>query len=433
VKVPVIGQSFTFITDDSKACDTSCAFVATAQNTSYQSDALKRGAACIISPQECAKLLGVSPQLCVVGITGTNGKTTTAAAIYSILLDLHVKVALQGTRGCFINDTVFEQKSLTTPPILQTLWHMANASAQGCRYFIMEVSSHAIAQARIESLAFSLKIFTNLTQDHLDFHGSMAEYAATKSAFFQDDTLKLINKDSSHLVHYNATNAFTYGVEKPGQFHVKAYSLHQGIRAVIANDENTYHIESPLRGEFNLHNLLAAMGAVILLESPEPEVLCDAVEGFGGVSGRMEVINELPLVMVDFAHTPDGIEKVLDTMKHHELVVVFGAGGDRDASKRPLMGKIAKRFAKRLIVTSDNPRFEDPDKIIANIVQGVGEGALVEPDRKKAILLALEGLKPHETLMILGKGDEEYQDIKGVKYPYDDRAVVREWIASKQN
>ncbi|MBE0495852.1 MAG: UDP-N-acetylmuramoyl-L-alanyl-D-glutamate--2,6-diaminopimelate ligase [Campylobacterales bacterium] len=432
MKIPVTHPQFSHISDSSLACDASTAFVRTAQNTQYEVDAKAHGAPAILTPAMCHALLGISPELKVVGITGTNGKTTTAAAMYSFLLDLHVKVALQGTRGCMINETLFESRSLTTPPILQTLWHMAEASKAGCRYFIMEVSSHAIVQERIESLSFALRIFTNLSQDHLDFHGSMEAYAAAKSAFFDTEGMKLINRDQRGL-RYNPTNAVTYGVESPADFSVKAYGLQQGIRAVVAYKQETFHMESSLQGNFNLYNLLAALAGVFLLESPTSVALCEAIEGFGGVSGRMEVVHEDPLVIVDFAHTPDGMEKVLDAMKHHQLVVVFGAGGNRDATKRPVMGKIAKRFAKRLIVTSDNPRFEDPATIITQILEGVCGDVVVEVDRRTAIETALASLQEGEALMILGKGDEEYQDIAGVKYPYDDRVVVREWFSAQKH
>lgn len=431
MKIALSHPKFSFISDSSLECDAVTAFVKTHQNSAYEAQALAKGAPAVLTPLECHRLLGIDQELKVVGITGTNGKTTTAAAMYSILLDLHVKAALQGTRGCFINDTPFETRSLTTPPILQTLWHMAAASKAGCAYFIMEVSSHAIAQERIESLPFALRIFTNLSQDHLDFHGTMEAYAATKSAFFQYEGLKLLNADQ-RTIAYHPSGAHLYGVEHPADFKVNAYALDEGIRAVLTYKAQTLSFETPLRGAFNLYNLVAAIAGVWLLENPSPEALAEAVEGFGGVSGRMEVVSEHPLVIVDFAHTPDGMQKVLEAMKHHGLVVVFGAGGNRDAAKRPLMGKVAKRFAKRVIVTSDNPRFEDPKSIIAQILEGLGEGAIVEPDRRKAIHLALATLQKDEVLMVLGKGDEEYQEISGVKHPYDDRVVVREWLKAHQ-
>lgn len=427
MKLPIKHERFAFITDNSAECNASTAFVKTAQNSAYENDAITNGAPVVLEPKECQALLGIDPALKIVGITGTNGKTTTAAAIYSLLLDLDKKVALQGTRGCFVNGECLEEKSLTTPPILQTLSHMAEASKQGCDYFIMEVSSHAIVQERIESLEFALKIFTNISQDHLDFHGSMAEYLAVKSSFFMDEAPKLINKDESKL-EFNPKNCQTYGMENPSTYKVAAYSLQEGISAVIQNIEKMFDVHSNLYGTFNLYNLLCAVAAVDILEKPDHEALADAVEGFGGVSGRMEVVSEAPVVIVDFAHTPDGMNKVLDSMKNDDLVVLFGAGGDRDRSKRPLMGRIAQRFGKRMYVTSDNPRTEDPVEIIRDICEGVelNESVYIEPDRRKAIEIALDALQPNETLMILGKGDETYQEVDGVKHPFDDREIVRE-------
>ena len=434
MKLPVSHERFAFITDNSALCDAATAFVKTAQNNIYEEEALHRGAPAVLEPKECHALLGIDPALKIVGITGTNGKTTTAAAIYSFLLDLGKNVALQGTRGCFINGECFEEKSLTTPPILQTLSHMAEASKQGCDYFIMEVSSHAIVQKRIESLEFALKAFTNISQDHLDFHGSMQAYIAAKSSFFMDESVKLINKDETKL-QFNPKNCQTYGVENPSTYKVTAYSLQDGISAVIQNIEKIFDVHSSLYGFFNLYNLLCAVAAVDILEKPSHEALAEAVEGFGGVSGRMEVVSEDPIVIVDFAHTPDGMNKVLEAMKSEHLVVVFGAGGDRDKTKRPLMGKIAQRFGKRIYVTSDNPRTEDAIAIMRDICNGVelNEHVVIEPDRRKAIEKALESLKEDELLMILGKGDETYQEINGVKHPFDDREIVREILKKQSN
>ena len=431
MKLSVTHPDFQYICDDSTQCDSQSAFVLTAQNNSYKDDALKRGVVAIISPYECCEILGIDPNMQIIGITGTNGKTTTGAAIYSLLLDLHVKAAFQGTRGCFVNDKCIESRSLTTPAILQTLAHMSQASKAQCAYFVMEVSSHAIAQERIQSLKFALKIFTNLSQDHLDFHGSMEAYRNTKSKFFMDDSLKLINADEKSIT-YNRKNTHTYGIEHPADFGVKTYSLSEGIDALFWLKGKECWVHSPLQGHFNLYNLLAATAAVHLLENPPMSELESAINGFAGVSGRMEVVSQEPRVIVDFAHTPDGMEQVLKSLKSHQLVVVFGAGGNRDALKRPLMGKIAKRYAKKIIITSDNPRFEEPDEIIAQICAGLPQAPMVISDRKEAIVHALASLGPEETLVILGKGDEDYQEIKGVKHPFDDRQIVRDWLEANK-
>ena len=421
---------FLHVTDNSHDCDATSIFLKTNLNSAYEQDAIDRGCTKIISAQECLTLLGIEGRIKIIGITGTNGKTTTAAAIYSILLDLGKKVGLQGTRGCFINDKRIEDKSLTTPPILQTIHNLSCAIDEGCEYFVMEVSSHAIAQNRIDGLCFALKILTNVTQDHLDFHKTIDEYIAVKSQFFEDESLKLINKDERNI-RFNRTNAMSYGVENPSTYKVLAYSLKDGISAAIARIEKVYEFESPMHGFFNLYNLLCAISAVDMLSVAPMEAICEAVAHFGGVEGRMEVVSEEPLVIVDFAHTPDGMEKVLDSLKEKEIVLVFGAGGDRDRAKRPKMGAMAQRYAKKIIVTSDNPRSEEPDAIIREILAGMHESSSlhVKADRLQAITEALAIREKDEVVLILGKGDETYQEIKGVKYPFDDRVVVRELLA----
>ncbi len=416
------------LTDNTLECDKNSYFVKTSQNKTYI-DNLQE---CkdIILPFEAVELLGIDDKIKIVGITGTNGKTTTAAAMYSMLLDLGKSVAMQGTRGFFINSTCKESKSLTTPPILQTLYHLYLASQEKCDYFIMEVSSHAIAQKRIESLNFALKIFTNLSQDHLDFHKTFNEYANVKSSFFDDESLKLINKDDK-FIRYNPKGARTYGVENVATYKINAYSLKDGIDAVLVNAHNNFTFHSGLRGFFNLYNLTCAISAIHLLEKVDD--FEEVVENFAGVSGRMEVVHESPSVIVDFAHTPDGMEKVLDSLKSENVVVVFGAGGDRDRTKRPLMTKVACKYAKKVFITSDNPRNENADQIIEDLKKGLvsNRDIIIEKDRKKAIHQALTNLKKNEVLMILGKGDEAYQEIKGVKYPFDDRDVVREFYKQK--
>ncbi len=418
-------SGFSAITDDSTECSETTAFILTHQNKKYL-DCVRTK---VITPKECLDILGITDKIKIIGITGTNGKTTTAAAIYSILLDLDKKVAFQGTRGCFINEKRYEEKSLTTPPILQSIANIKKAIEQGCEYFVMEVSSHAIEQKRIEGLEFALKILTNVTQDHLDYHGTIDEYIAVKSRFFEDDGMKLINKDDGKI-RFNKRGCMTYGAEYPSTYKVTAYSLSSGVSAVIQKFDKMYDFSSPLHGFFNLYNIVAAISAVDMLEVAPIEDICEAVSHFGGVEGRMEVVSDEPLVIVDFAHTPDGMDKVLDALKERDMIVVFGAGGDRDRNKRPKMGNIANRYAKKVIVTSDNPRSEDPNLIIEDIVLGIkNKNSLhVEVDRKKAIEYALQIRDENEIVVILGKGDESYQEVKGNRIPFDDREVVRELL-----
>ena len=419
------------ITENTKEWDSNTLFLETAQNRKYidtlPNEAVK------IKPAELFERWGLD-SINIVGISGTNGKTTTAALIYSLLNDLEYTAALQGTRGVFVADTKIESKSMTTPSILQTLKHIKIAKDMGAKYFVMEVSSHAIAQNRIESLPFALKVHTNVTRDHLDYHGTIEEYRKIKSAFFADNSPKLLNKDMISTIKFNPTNAYTYGVEEPATFKIMAYSLSDGISGVIQYYNEKEAFFSNMMGLFNLYNITAAISAVKILTNKPLSEISQELEYFGGVSGRMEVVSQNPMVIVDFAHTPDGIYRVLDSLKDRDLAVVFGAGGDRDRGKRPKMGAVAGRFAKKIYITSDNPRSENPQDIIDDILSGLKgkEGVKAIIDRKEAIKTALSELKDGEILLILGKGDEEYQEIGDKKIPFDDREVVREYLGIRQ-
>lgn len=415
-----------FITDNSKDCTFGCYFALSNSNAKFENVAKSLGAK-IITPKEAKTLLGLDDSIKLVGITGTNGKTTTASAIYETLLNLGFKAGISGTRGAFINGKQIADKGLTTSQILETLNYLKLSKEAGCEYFVMEVSSHAIAQDRIEGLKFALKIFTNLSQDHLDFHKTIEEYARVKSSFFKDITPKLINGDDKNL-SYDKTNSMTYGFTSDATFYAFDYSLKGGINATIKTNGEEIKFQSSLQGKFNLYNLLCAFGALKFLTKKSSDEISKALSKFSGAPGRVEIVSRNPLVIVDFAHTPDGIEKLLDALKDEELIVVFGAGGDRDKTKRPVMGQIVQRYAKIAIVTSDNPRSEEPSSIIEDIVSKMvlDENVIKEVDRKKAINLALNLAKNGETVVILGKGDEPYQEIKSVKYPFSDKDVVRD-------
>jgi len=419
------------LSDDSTQCDASTLFIKTFQNARYEEVALKNGAPKSIAIHELSEYFGLN-RIKIVGITGTNGKTTTASAIYSILLDCGYKCALQGTRGFYINDEQVEEKSLTTPSVLHTYLHIYQAVQASCDFFIMEVSSHAIVQQRIEGLNFSLKILTNITQDHLDFHKSFDEYVGVKNSFFKDESPKLINKDEP-LASFNSVNTKTYSIEAPSTYRVMAYRLQEGCSGIVKNIEKMQPFVSELQGFFNCYNIVAAIGAVDMLTPKSLEEITSALENFAGVSGRMEVVSQHPHVIVDFAHTPDGIEKVLSALKQHTLLVVFGAGGDRDRSKRPLMSEAVKKYAKKSFLTSDNPRFEEPQQIIDDLLQPFSsdDELFVHLDRKVAITKALEEQEADEIVVILGKGDETYQMIYDQKLPFDDREIVRAWLSTK--
>lgn len=389
-----------------------------------------------ITPLELWEKISLGNGIKIIGITGTNGKTTTSALIYSMLLDLGFRVALQGTRGFFVNGNKIESKSLTTPDVLLTFKHIDIAKKEECQFFIMEVSSHAIAQGRIEGIHFFLKMITNITQDHLDFHETFANYCAVKNSFLQDEVHKLINKDDDKI-KASSLNLLTYGIENDATFKVESYSLRNGVSGVIRMGTSLGMFYSSLDGYFNLQNIVASIGAVISITGKNLQEVCESVEGFGGVEGRMQRVSTEPLVIVDFAHTPDGILRVLESLKDHSLVVVFGAGGDRDKEKRPLMGEVVSRFAKKIYITSDNPRNEEPQAIIDAIYKGIHTDSLNKVytfvSRYDAIYDAIMTLEENDVLLILGKGDETEQIFYDYSEPFDDREVARIILEKKRS
>ena len=411
-------------TDNSNEVDENSVFVVSKQNEKFKESAIANGCKEVISANDLKNHLDMSG-IKVIGITGTNGKTTTAAAIYSILLDLGYKVALQGTRGFFINDERVEEYSLTTPVQLGNFAHIQKAMENGCQFFVMEVSSHAIEQKRIEGLEFALKIHTNITRDHLDYHKTIEEYIRVKNSFLSDETPKLINKDDSKVV-CNPKNGFAYSLDTPSTYKVDAYSFKNGMHVMFNHFGKHYSFSSMMMGIFNVYNLMAAVAAVHITTQKPLEEICEALEGFGGVSGRMETISVNPLVIVDFAHTPDGMDEVLKSFNERDIICVFGAGGDRDRQKRPLMGTVASKYSKHIIVTSDNPRFEDPDKIIEDILEGIKNhpSVQVEINRKEAIRKAIEMADENSVVLVLGKGDESAQIIYDKKFHFSDKEEI---------
>jgi UDP-N-acetylmuramoyl-L-alanyl-D-glutamate--2,6-diaminopimelate ligase len=417
-----------FFTDNSNEVDQNTIFVYNHENEKFIEDAKQNNAQDIIKSNELKNYVNNS-SIQIVGITGTNGKTTTAAALYSILLDLGYKVALQGTRGFFINDQRVEEYSLTTPVQLANFAHIQEAIYQKCDFFIMEVSSHAIVQKRVEGLKFALKIHTNITQDHLDYHKTLQEYIDVKNSFFKDDTPKLINKDDPK-VRFSRKNGFAYGLDNPATYKVQAYSFQNGVHIVLQHFNEIFNFSSNLYGLFNIYNIVAAFSAAHILTKKPFDQIAAAVENFAGVSGRMEVVSNDPLVIVDFAHTPDGMKKVLESFTNKDIICVFGAGGDRDRTKRPIMGKVASEFCQDIIITSDNPRFEDPDLIVEDILKGITKqhNVTVELNRKKAIQIALDKATNKSVVLVLGKGDETSQIIYDQKMPFSDKEVILELL-----
>ncbi|GAA8120079.1 UDP-N-acetylmuramoyl-L-alanyl-D-glutamate--2,6-diaminopimelate ligase [Helicobacter pylori] len=372
----------------------------------------------------------------IVGITGTNGKTTTASLMYSLLLDLNKKTALLGTRGFFINDTQIKEKGLTTPTLLELYSDLEEAMRLKCEYFIMEVSSHAIVQKRIAGLDFALKILTNITSDHLDFHQNIENYRDTKNSFFRDEGLKVINRDETNAL-FNPINARTYALDKKAHLNIQAFSLTPSISASLCYQQDLRNpnlkeivlIHSPLLGRYNLYNILAGVLGVKLLTQLPLEAIAPLLENFYGVKGRLEILHSKPLVIVDFAHTIDGMQQVFESFKSQKITALFGAGGDRDKTKRPKMGEVASYYAHKIVLTSDNPRSENEEDIIKDILKGISDSSkvVIEKDRKKAILNALENLKDDEVLLVLGKGDENTQIFKDKTIFFSDQEVIKSY------
>ena len=434
MKIKIQNQPFNHISDNSSDIDSDTAFVVSNFNKQFLDDAISKECPKIIDYKDIKDYFD-NDGIQVIGITGTNGKTTISASIYSILLDLGYNVALQGTRGFFINDEKIEDYTLTTPTQLTNLSRINQAKKLGCEFFVMEVSSHAIVQKRVQGIDFDLKVISNITQDHLDYHKSIDEYKRVKNMFMQDNCKKLINKDDKSIKS-NLHNAMSYGLDNPSTFKVQAYTFKDDIMSVaIEHFGELESFNSSMLGVFNVYNLTSAVASVKMLTNKKLSEICEVVENFAGVKGRMQIVHQKPLVIVDFAHTPDGISQVINSFKNRERIVVFGAGGDRDKSKRAIMGKIASTETKHLFITSDNPRFEDPDKIIEDIINGIEnkQKVTVEINRRLAIYDALKLANEDDVVLILGKGDEEYQIIYDQKLPFDDAKVVEEYYKTNNS
>jgi len=423
LKININNHKFT---DNTNELDENTIFVSSKQNEQYSKNIDSNVK--IIKDKELSSYFDFS-KIKIVGITGTNGKTTTAAAIYSILLDMGYNVAFQGTRGLFINEDKVKEYSLTTPVQLEIFSNIQLAINYECDFFIMEVSSHALAQNRICGLEFALKIHTNITRDHLDYHKTIDDYINVKNSFFNDDSPKLINKDDK-LIKYKLKNAFSYGLDNPATYKVQAFTFKNGTTVAMQYFGEMYSFTSDLRGTFNVYNLSAAVSAVHILSKKSLQGICDKVDNFAGVAGRMQTISYDPYIIVDFAHTPDGMKSIFDSFKDKDIICVFGAGGNRDKEKRKIMGKVANEYCDKIILTSDNPRFEDPDDIIKDIEIGIRnkDKVSININRKEAIKEAISETKSNTVVLVLGKGDETHQVIYDKMLPFCDKSIIEDLI-----
>jgi len=377
-----------------------------------------------------------SAQLKVVGVTGTNGKTTIATLLYNTFTLLGYKVGLISTIKYYVGEDEFPATH-TTPDALQIQELMARMVDAGCDYCFMEVSSHAIDQDRISGIEFDGGVFTNLTHDHLDYHKTFAEYLKAKKKFFDhlpEGTFALTNSDDKNgLVMLQNTLAIkqTYSLRSLANFHCKVLEKHfDGMLLSIEGQEVWTHFT----GMFNASNLMAVMGTSILLGVSQEDILRILSE-LHPVSGRFEIIRspEGIYAVVDYAHTPDAIKNVLSGITdirtgNEQVITVIGAGGDRDKTKRPEMAQEAVRQSDKVILTSDNPRSEEPEQILADMQAGIENyqrsKVLSIVNRKEAIKTACMLAKPGDIILVAGKGHEDYQEIKGVKYHFDDKEVI---------
>ncbi len=351
--------------------------------------------------------------LTLIGVTGTNGKTTVTHLITHVLEGVGEKVLLVGTVAYKMGGRVMKAERTTPPPLV--LWKLLKeALAKGIGYVVMEVSSHALTLGRVEGLPFHVSAFTNLSRDHLDFHKTMDHYYWAKKNLFTHQTLgpSLINLDDPYgrrLLMELDTGAVGYSLEREAPFKGEIEVLRvDGLVMEIREPRGQFDVSSPLVGRHNALNLLAAWGVLSSL-GVEPKEIKRGLETFRGVDGRLERVDNAKGVgvFVDYAHTPDALKVVLGALRpitRGELVVVFGCGGDRDRGKRSLMGAVVSELADVVVVTSDNPRSEDPMAIIRDILEGVNGEALVEPQRGKAIRKALVGRQPGDVVLIAGKG-----------------------------
>ena len=385
-------------------------------------------------------------QLELVGVTGTNGKTTTTHLIEFLLTQAQLSTALFGT--LYARWPGFQQTAVhTTPFAVELQQQLAAAVASGCQFGVMETSSHALAQSRVMGCLFDVAVFTNLTQDHLDFHQDMEDYFAAKALLFSPDYLQgraVINADDPYgqrlIEQLPPSRVWRYSVQDAADLWTSQLDYGPtGVSGMLHTPQGDIAFQSPLVGQFNLENLLAAVGAVLHL-GVDLELIARVLPQFPGVPGRMERVQLAQQdisVIVDYAHTPDSLENLLLSARPFisgKLICVFGCGGDRDRTKRPQMGQIAAQLADRVVVTSDNPRTEDPERILQDILAGIPQTVRPEVvcDRATAIHTAILQASPGDGVLIAGKGHEDYQILGTEKIHFDDREQARAALSERQ-
>ena len=384
-----------------------------------------------------------SEKLKVIGITGTNGKTTIATLLYQLYTAAGHAAGLISTVRNMVGDKPLPATH-TTPDALQINQMLSSMAGAGCTYCFMEVSSHAIHQKRTEGIRFAGGIFTNITHEHLDYHKTFREYINVKKAFFDDlpaSAFALVNRDDKNgkiMVQNCSAKKWTYGLQGIADVKGKILESHlDGMHLIL----DGFDFWSRLVGRFNAYNLMAVYGCA-LFSGMEKEQILTLLSEQMPVKGRFEILRSARGItgIVDYAHTPDALKNVLtaiDNLRNGNtrIITVIGAGGNRDSGKRPIMGQVAADLSQQVILTSDNPRYEKPEEIIEEIIAGVPEDKRIDvlaiPDRRQAIKTAVMLAREGDIVLVAGKGHETYQEIEGKKYPFDDREILEGLLAHK--
>ena len=370
----------------------------------------------------------------IIGVTGTNGKTTTCFLIYQLLKNLNQKVAYLGTIGFFDND-VHKILNNTTPDILTLYKLLLEAKENGMEYIVMEVSSHSIALERISGLKFKIGAFTNLTQDHLDFHNTMEDYLKTKLkllSYLTFDGIMIVNDDDSYGKEFETGNYKTIG--QKGDYKIVNCTYYQDATLIdFVYEQNNYQVKTNLVSSFNVYNYLMALAILNNLGFSIEDIINETSKIYPP-KGRCETIKvgKNNYAVIDYAHTPDAVEKVIKAhleLDHNRIITIIGCGGDRDPKKRPIMGNIATSLSDYVIFTNDNPRTEDPKKIMEDIIRdNKSTNFEVIYDREEAIKKGIKLLTERDFLLLLGKGHEDYQIIGHEKIHFDDAEIVKKYL-----
>jgi len=381
----------------------------------------------------------------MIGVTGTNGKTSVTLLLKQVIeKTVGAKVGLIGTTGNRIGEEIVDT-ARTTPESFELQALFAKMRDAGCGYVIMEVSSHAIALDRVAGIRFDVAAFTNLTEDHLDFHKTMENYCDTKAQLFARCEKGVLNRDDQwfqRIAGQASCHVLTTSAKAEAALRAENVQLHaDGIAFTAVYGDERVEVSLPIPGKFTVYNALTVLGLALEMGIPLQSA-AQALKDAEGVKGRVEVVptpGKPYTVLIDYAHTPDGLENVLSSVRGFckgRLISVFGCGGDRDPIKRPIMGRIGVEISDIAVITSDNPRTEDPEAIIRDILKGVGpELGTYEiiMDRKKAIHYAMDIGQKDDIIVLAGKGHETYQEICGVKYPMDERQIVSEYLMEKRD